>query len=55
MVSFFLTDLGDLGRKTAKRSIRRTGMAIRAEHFLLPEQIKWIDGDVNARPVGDIC
>ena len=37
----------------ARAEIRRAALAIRAEKFLLPEQ-KWIDGDMNARPVGDI-
>ena len=49
----FLTDLGDRGGKTAIRSNRIAALAIRAEKFLLPEQ-KDIDGDVHARPVGDI-
>ena len=49
----FLTDLGDRGGETAIRSICRAALAIKAETFLLPVQ-KWIDGDVHARPVGDI-
>ena len=49
----FLTDVGDRGGKTAIISIRRAALAIRVEKVLLPEQ-KWIDGDVHARPVGDI-
>ena len=49
----FLTDLGDRGGETAIISIRRAALAIMAKKFLLPEQ-KDIDGDVHARPVGDI-
>ena len=37
----------------ARAEISRAALAIRAKKILLPEQI-WIDGDVHARPVGDI-
>ena len=37
----------------SRTEIRRAALAIMAEKFLLPEQ-KWIDGDMHARPVGDI-
>ena len=41
------------GNKDFFALIVRAALAISANFFLLPEQ-KWIDGDVYARPVGDI-